>query len=70
MEKCVIVENMESGSPFINRLAKKLAYTKRVAHETGKNTSAAQREVTRQIDQASKGNIITGEGVTKSGQED
>lgn len=61
---------MESGPPFIDRLVRKLAFTKRVAEETGKNTTAAQNEVARQIDQANKGDIITGEGVTKSASED
>lgn len=38
--------------------------------EQGVKVEAALAEVQRQIKQASHGNIITGEGVTKSGEDD
>lgn len=55
---------------FLASLLAKRAFAEDVAAKTGKNTSAAVKEVDRQIQQALKGDPITGEGVTKSGPED
>jgi len=60
-------EQEKSGS-FISELFQKLAFTKKVAQDTGKSTDAAQKEVARQISQAAKGgDPAKGKGVTKSG---
>lgn len=64
---------MENGPSFLASLLKKKSFTIGVEEQTGRSTSAAQREVDRQIGQVSSsqnGNFITGEGVTKSGKEE
>lgn len=64
--------NNERAS-FLAQLMQKLSYTKTVADSTGKSTDSAQAEVLRQIKQAThknSGNLLSGEGVTKSGNED
>jgi len=63
----------ENQTSFITKLFDKLAHVKEISEKTGVNTSAAQKEVIRQIGQVSKtqgGNPINGYGVTKSGKED
>jgi len=63
---------METNSSFLAGLLKKKSFTIGVEEQTGNSTQAAQREVDRQIGQVSKtqnGNVISGEGVTKSSQE-
>jgi len=61
----------ESGDSFILALFKKLANTMEIASRSGKQTDAAQKEVLRQIKQAStNGDPIKGQGVTKSGGDD
>jgi hypothetical protein len=64
------MEQRPDDISFISKLFTKLSFTKQIEAKTGKTTAAAQDEVLRQIRQASHGNPITGEGVTKSGQED
>lgn len=64
---------MEKDESFLGALFKKLAAVKNVGAETGKDTTAAQNEVLKQIKQVSKnqgGEPISGKGVTKSGRED
>ena len=63
----------EREQSFLAQLLAKLSFTKQVGEETGKSTTAAQQEVWRQIGQTSPkkgGDPITGQGVTKSGNED
>lgn len=59
----------EPQRSFISLLLEKLSRVRDVGETTGKDVGAAEREVLRQIRQAS-GNPITGNGVTKSGEED
>lgn len=57
---------------FIDILVKKLSFVKQIENQKGVSTGAVQRDVERQMRQVSrseKGNIISGEGVTKSGIE-
>jgi hypothetical protein len=64
---------MEKDMSFLASLLKKKSFTIGVQEQTGNSTEAAQQEVDRQIGQISKsqnGDYITGEGVTKSGQEE
>ena len=64
---------LERNQSFLGQLLAKLAFTKQVEEQTGKSTTAAQNEVWKQIHQTSPqkgGNPITGQGVTKSGNED
>jgi len=64
---------MEIGPSFADLLFKKLSFTIGVSKHTGKSTEAAQVEVLRQIGQVSSsqnGDIISGQGVTKSGEVD
>ncbi|MCL5073562.1 MAG: hypothetical protein M1308_22110 [Actinobacteria bacterium] len=61
---------MGNEQSFTGTLVKKLSWLKQTGVETGKNTSAAQNDVKRQLTQVAYGNPITGEGVTKSGPED
>jgi hypothetical protein len=64
-------EHGENGGSFISGLLQKLAVTKQIAEVTGRSTKAAEREVERQIRQASKGgDPVKGKGVTKSGGDD
>jgi len=66
-----MAEAGENNRSFLSGLLKKLSYTKQVETITGKPTTAAQREVDRQIHQAIRGgNPTKGEGVTKSGGEE
>ena len=59
------VINMTQEKSFLATL-----FEKRAAN-TGKNVQAAIKEVDRQIKQClTGGNLLTGEGVTKSGKED
>ncbi len=61
----------ESEKPsFLSGLFKKKADVFKIGNETGSDVQSALKEVDRQIKQAQKGNPITGEGVTKSGEED
>ena len=55
---------------FLDELLRKKSTVLEIGDATGKNVDGALREVNRQITQASRGNPITGEGVTKSGVED
>ena len=57
-------------STFLQQLFDKKAYVIGIGQKTGKDVNGALREVDRQIQQALRGNPITGEGVTKSGKED
>lgn len=64
---------MENRPSFLGLLLKKKSYTIGVQEATGKNTQPAQNEVDRQVGQVSSaqsGDIITGQGVTKSGPEE
>jgi len=67
---------METGSDrssFLAGLLKKQSDTKRMAEKSGRNFSAATHEAERQISEvitSLDGNIISGEGVTKSGGDD
>lgn len=54
---------------FLSDLYKKKAMILEMGEE-GINIEGALKEVNRQIQQCLRGNIITGEGVTKSGKED
>ncbi len=56
---------MEERKSFIDLLFSKLSQTIRTGEETNLNSASAQREVKRQIQQAAKGDPITGSGVTK-----
>jgi hypothetical protein len=56
---------------FLQELLDKRAAVEKIAERTGKDTTAALTEVDRQIRQCLTGkNLITGDGVTKSGRED
>ncbi|HUV47176.1 MAG TPA: hypothetical protein VMW29_03515 [Candidatus Bathyarchaeia archaeon] len=55
---------------FLQQLFDKKASVIETGHQTEKDVTGALREVDRQIQQALRGNPITGEGVTKSGKED
>ncbi|OGH19974.1 MAG: hypothetical protein A3D74_03690 [Candidatus Levybacteria bacterium RIFCSPHIGHO2_02_FULL_37_13] len=61
----------ERGS-FLGILVEKLSFAREVEDRKGVSTNALEKDVLRQISQVSKaqnGNIISGEGVTKSGIE-
>jgi len=63
----------EQRPSFSEQLLAKLSMAKKIEAETGKPTTAAQKEVLRQITQVSKlkdGDPISGKGITKSGKED
>lgn len=55
---------------FLDLLLQKLSYVQQTAEQTSNDLSAAIKETERQISQALRNNPITGEGVTKSGEED
>ena len=67
---------METGSDrssFLASLLKKHSDTKKMAEESGRNFSAATHEAERQISEvitSLNGDIISGDGVTKSGGDD
>ncbi len=61
----------ENNSSFLDSLLRKEAYVRMSSSKTGKNMNAAISEVKRQVKQCTKnGNILTGEGVEKSGGTD
>lgn len=65
--------NSESQQTFIDRLLTKLAYSLGVGDQTGVNVKALTAETNRQVRQTAvknAGNILTGIGATKSGEED
>ncbi len=57
-------------SSFLDGLFEAKATVLKIGQETDKNVKAILREVDRQIEEALKGDLITGKGVTKSGRED
>lgn len=64
---------MSENDSFLADLVRKQAMLKGVEAATGANISGPENEIKRQIKQVSRrqlGNPITGEGVTKSGEED
>jgi len=65
------VINMTQEKSFLATLFEKRAAVEKTGANTGKNVQAAIKEVDRQIKQClTGGNLLTGEGVTKSGKED
>jgi hypothetical protein len=64
-------KNRETGdrASFLAALLKKKADTQIAGDNAGIKVEGALKEVDRQIRQAVKGNLVTGEGVTKSGEE-
>lgn len=63
----------DNKQTFLAILLAKLSFTRQVAETCGKLTISAQAEVLRQIAQVGKvhgGNLVTGEGVTESNNDD
>lgn len=52
----------EIDRAFQAQLFQKMAHSRRVGMETGKNMQAAEREALRQIGQAARGEIVTKSG--------
>lgn len=63
----------EQGPSSLGQLLKNSSVVQGIQEKTGKPTTTARQEVSRQIKQVSKvggGDPISGRGVTKSGKED